>query len=522
MRIQFSLLRSTLATRIALAAALSGLATGCSADATRLSSPLFSGATENQRATIDGTRTDRSGEYTGSITKRAGGGKARKEKTLLDLLRLPERKGKVETVPADSRIASRPADYTRASGNAAAQGGGWTAAGGTVITVRDGDTLYSISRRYGVPAKEVMRANSMSDPGQIRAGQRIVIPNFVYGPEAPVSAPDAGHGGRIARLEAGRYPRPTANPRRGRRPAGPLITASISRKPGAVVVHKVEEGESLGGISLRYGVSRRLLMEVNGIENPDHIRIGQRLKIPAGSGAAGGRETVTTARRHDDMVDRITTGSISPVAVSYAARPPRKPVHTGATGRRLVAQGYRARGSGVVAVPIPVSRPVRRGMTGGAGARIVPVAKKAGHGESVTASKAVVSRTAGGGTNFRWPVRGRIIAGFGSTADGRRNDGINVAVPEGTSVKAAADGVVVYAGNELKGFGNLVLIKHADGWVTAYAHNSELLVQRGDRVSRGQIIGKAGRTGSVTSPQLHFQLRKGSKPVDPRLYLASS
>ena len=118
-------------------------------------------------------------------------------------------------------------------------------------------------------------------------------------------------------------------------------------------------------------------------------------------------------------------------------------------------------------------------------------------------------------TSFRWPVRGRVIAGFGPKPNGLQNDGINLAVPEGTPIKAAQDGVVAYAGNELKGYGNLVLVRHSNGYVTAYAHASELLVKRGDQVKRGQVIARSGETGNVTSPQLHFEIRKGANPVDP-------
>ncbi|RMF07366.1 MAG: M23 family metallopeptidase, partial [Alphaproteobacteria bacterium] len=122
---------------------------------------------------------------------------------------------------------------------------------------------------------------------------------------------------------------------------------------------------------------------------------------------------------------------------------------------------------------------------------------------------------------FRWPVRGRIISGFGAKPNGKHNDGINVAVPLGTPVKAAENGVVAYAGSELEGYGNLVLIRHANNWVTAYAHNDRILVKRGDEVRRGQIIGKAGKTGSVSQPQLHFELRKGSQPVNPLKYMSN-
>ncbi len=117
---------------------------------------------------------------------------------------------------------------------------------------------------------------------------------------------------------------------------------------------------------------------------------------------------------------------------------------------------------------------------------------------------------------FRWPARGRVIQGFKTGS----NDGINIALPEGTSVKAAEGGVVAYAGSELKGYGNMVLIRHPNGYVSAYANNGDVAVKKGDKVTRGQTIAKSGQTGNVASPQLHFELRKGSTPVDPTNYLA--
>ena len=122
---------------------------------------------------------------------------------------------------------------------------------------------------------------------------------------------------------------------------------------------------------------------------------------------------------------------------------------------------------------------------------------------------------------FRWPVRGRIIAGFGKRPDGSHNDGVNVAVAQGTEVYAAEAGKVAYAGNELKGYGNLVLIRHANGWVSAYAHADQILVRPNDEVRRGQVIARAGKTGAVDQPQLHFELRQGSRPVDPVPHLAN-
>jgi len=124
-----------------------------------------------------------------------------------------------------------------------------------------------------------------------------------------------------------------------------------------------------------------------------------------------------------------------------------------------------------------------------------------------------------GAPGFRWPARGRVINNFGAKVNGSPSDGIDLAVPEGTQVRAADDGVVAYAGNELKGYGNLVLVRHSNGFVTAYANASELLVKRNDQVHKGQVILKSGQTGNAATPQLHFEIRKNSAPVDPMQFL---
>lgn len=120
--------------------------------------------------------------------------------------------------------------------------------------------------------------------------------------------------------------------------------------------------------------------------------------------------------------------------------------------------------------------------------------------------------------SFRWPAKGRVISGYGTSG----NEGINIAVPEGTAVKAAEDGTVAYAGSDVKGYGKLVLVRHTNGYVSAYAHNGELDVRPGEKVKRGQTIAKSGASGNVTSPQLHFEIRKGATPVDPMPHLASN
>ena len=162
--------------------------------------------------------------------------------------------------------------------------------------------------------------------------------------------------------------------------------------------------------------------------------------------------------------------------------------------------GYRGR---EYAVPTPKPRPDYRPPSTASYAYQPPVADS------------------GDAPTFVWPVSGPVIADFGKSTNGERNDGINISTPMDTPIHAAAGGTVTYSGNELKDYGNLVLIRHADGYVTAYAHADRVLVNRGDTVSRGQVIGYSGASGDVRTPQLHFEIRHGTKPVNPTSLLAS-
>jgi murein DD-endopeptidase MepM/ murein hydrolase activator NlpD len=131
-------------------------------------------------------------------------------------------------------------------------------------------------------------------------------------------------------------------------------------------------------------------------------------------------------------------------------------------------------------------------------------------------AESTAPRTSG---RFEWPVMGRVISGYGPKPGGEHNDGINIAVPAGTPVRAAEDGTVVYADNELKGFGNLLLVRHKDRWMTAYAHLDRMAVKSGDKVKRGQTIGTVGATGTVDKPQLHFEVRRGTEALNPEIYM---
>lgn len=236
------------------------------------------------------------------------------------------------------------------------------------------------------------------------------------------------------------------------------------------------------------------------------VAVGPRAEEePAGTHRARAGETVYSIARvyGVDAYALVSLNKLSPPFDLYQ-------------GQRLLIPGRGPPSSFVTADP--PSRSSRGESTATAGRDVA-----AGQAETRAADKTLRSQTgsasASAGGGFLWPVEGRIISDFGAKGGGRFNDGINIAAPTGTAVRAADDGVVAYAGNELRGFGNMLLIKHPGGWVTAYAHNQELLVRRGEGVGRGQVIARVGSTGGVDQPQLHFELRKGKKAVDPLDYL---
>jgi murein DD-endopeptidase MepM/ murein hydrolase activator NlpD len=235
-------------------------------------------------------------------------------------------------------------------------------------------------------------------------------------------------------------------------------------------VHTVTHGDTLGRVAHRYHVSPREIAVANGLAAEAPLRVGARLTIPLRTPTfrPGRQQTEAPGVAQARLAPDPRTPAVPPTGRVAALEPP------AAATARLAA---------------PVAPP--------------PSAEAAPNG----------------GPGFRWPARGRVINNYGARVNGATNDGIDLAIPEGTPVRSADDGVVAYAGNELKGYGNLVLVRHANGFVTAYANGSELLVKRNDQVHKGQVILKSGLTGNATTPQLHFEIRKNSAPVDPMQYL---
>jgi murein DD-endopeptidase MepM/ murein hydrolase activator NlpD len=296
-----------------------------------------------------------------------------------------------------------------------------------------------------------------------------------YGPPPPRSSPDftgaAGGGAKVAHAAAPRTPASASLPAAPAQAAIPtsVVGSSAQTLLPTPPVHTVGSGDTLGKVAHRYRVSVREIAVANGIAPETPLKVGTRLTIPVRTAPPSGQPM------------RPQPGA--PVVVAQT-----KPVAAAQTYVPAAAAPGRPEAAANVRLASPVETP-----SGDAGPNGAP--------------------------GFRWPVRGRIISNFGARVSGSPNDGIDLAVPEGTQVRAADDGVVAYAGNELKGYGNLVLVRHSNGFVTAYANGSELMVKRNDQVHKGQVILKSGQTGNAATPQLHFEIRKNSAPVDPMQFL---
>ncbi|MBI1777523.1 MAG: peptidoglycan DD-metalloendopeptidase family protein [Proteobacteria bacterium] len=374
------------------------------------------------------------------------------------------------------------------------------------LIVRPGDTLYRIAQREGVPARALIDANGLTPPYVLQPGRAL------------------------------------------RRPEQRFYT--------------VQPGDTLTLIARRFGVDMSTLVQVNGLTRPFAIQSGQKLALPAPvegapqQAAQPGARPMPEQRALAVMAPSIPPAAAGPVSnatesaapktgiEAVALAPPAGAPPPGAMPSALPEKSQ-ATPAAAVMPTVPLLAPTAPSATphapavsqAGAGATEEPVssagtAAKPGRSGAATPEVAALSgptrRIARGpvpeppprgGRAFLWPVRGTVLSNFGPQPGGLHNDGMNIAAPAGTSVRAADNGVVAYAGNELRGFGNLLLIKHAGGWVSAYAHNDKLLVHRGEEVKRGQVIARVGSTGSVTQPQVHFQLRRGQHAVDPRPYL---
>lgn len=364
-----------------------------------------------------------------------------------------------------------------ASGHVAPLAARGSGAKGDMIEVRQGDTLYAISRRHNVSLNELMTVNGLSSPS-LQPGQQLYLPA----------------GTRAAAGQTARPPRESYETAAAPAPSHPAAEAPSDWNRS----YTVRPGDSLYAIARQSGVKLADLERYNGIADSRKVMPGTVLKLPGG-------QTTTAVAEAAPAAEAVSTPPPAPSAHAPSAPSPTPGVV------RL----------GEVTSPLPASSPQQPTMLNGTAApeRVAKVETPGTATDAVSPAAAQNAGSVAGSTRLRWPVAGKVISGFGPRPDGTHNDGVNLATPMGTDVHAAESGVVAYAGDELKGYGNLVLVRHDNGWVTAYAHADEILVKRGDQIKRGQVIAKAGRTGQVDQPQVHFELRQGQKPVDPTPFM---
>lgn len=387
--------------------------------------------------------------------------------------------GSADSSVASAAPAAQPAVAQEASAPAPAQPA-LARTIETVATVGPHDNLYSVARTHNVPIRDLIQWNGLDPPYDLKPGQVLRLP-----------------------------------PQRE---------------------HVVAANETLYSISRRYGVDMTTLARSNGIEPPYNIAVGRHLQLPAPTvvaAGASGRSPAAVSAQPD---------SAAPAAVPAAAPAPLPALASTAPAAVPTSASIYPTVEEVPLVPLPSApqagdmKPANAAPTpqrdateeAAANAAVPAVAPKpqvqtAALPEVLPEPRpdaAIVPPA--NGESFIWPLRGKVLSAFGEKKGGEHNDGINIEAKRGEAIRAAADGTVIYAGNELRGFGNLVLIKHADGWTTAYAHNDSLLVRRGAQVKRGQVIAKAGSTGSVSSPQLHFEIRRGTHAVNPSDYLTAT
>ncbi len=368
-----------------------------------------------------------------------------------------------------------------------------------IHTVLEGDTVYTVSQAYHLPLRDIIALNDLSAPYALKQGFRLKLP-----------------------------------------------------PPNE---YKVQEGDTLNRIGRTFDVSVSQIASLNDLQPPYAVSKGRVLRLPsrqpelaqefagdndqkAGAyyGVSSGSGPSGAFYPQEQIAPPVGVASVEretlapPPGMSAAAAPSSIPVMKGA-GTPVIASGsmppqpVARSGVSSMALPPPVTQSpatvARKGIEAApvtAPVKSAPVATPVVAPAS-TASAIKPSIPARAGAKFMWPVDGKVISGYGPKADGLHNDGVNIKVPRGTAVRAADNGVVVYAGKELQGYGNLVLIRHANRWMTAYAHLDKILVKKGDTLKQGQSLGTVGSTGQVDSPQLHFEIRRGTEAINPQLYM---
>ena len=396
----------------------------------------------------------------------------------------------------------------------------------STITVRRHDTIQSLAKQARVSVSELARLNHLKKPYRLKPGQQIRLPDQ---PGAVASRPDSGraaaatgrkrpaapttvtagrhdtlksiaakHGVAVETLAKLNHLKKPYRIRRGQKirlPAAPAEERVVEQRQ-AQTGYRVQAGDTLYSIGRRFGTDARTLADLNGMSADEQLKAGRHLRLP------GGADDKLAAQP-----GRLTSAAPPPRPVPYTSLPSNPPVAT-APGLAPPASTPSATASSAAPSTLGQATPYRPTAP-------APEPTTPGDAEVAAAGKGL----------FLWPSKGDVIQRFGPLTGGQRNDGVDISGAPGDPVVAAAAGEVVYAGNSVPGFGNLVLIRHDGGWVTAYAHLKSLDVKMRQTVTQGQEIGMVGQTGGVAQPQLHFEVRYAptpkdkARPIDPMLVL---
>lgn len=371
--------------------------------------------------------------------------------------------------------------------------------GDSTYIVQRGDSLSGVARKFGVPARAVIDANGLRPPFTLQIGQRLTLPQQK--------------------------------------------------------THTVEPGETLFGISRRYGVDSSVLVQLNKLEPPYAIRSGMVLNLPAPPAPevtasampagipqrSGAVQTESLPAAPIAVAPLPSPALVTPVPVEPPPSASSVPVPSASPAAIAPAAGAQLAGAPPTTAPVtpptvpaipqaaapslPVPATVEPPSTPAVAAPSAPSEATAEPPRAAEPQRTAVAPPRAppprAGRTFQWPVKGRVVATFGPQGRGLHNDGLNIAAPRGTPIRAAENGEVAYDGDGIKALGNLLLIRHADGFMTAYAHAETLLVKKGDIVRRGQVIARVGDTGGVSEPQLHFEIRQGAQAIDPQPLMGS-
>lgn len=574
MRSRLAGYQSSAAVRVLAVAILAASLGACSSDVARFSSNPFSNPFGSPATQPDRTSTGSIGRSVGAQAQSAAVSRVPAAAAVTAKpLASPSAASVTGSITPRAPSAVDLATSRSAMTSAAAVSGpvrtfnGWSSAGGTPIQAGSGDSVNTIAARYGVPAPAIIATNGLSTSA-LRPGQQLIIPVYNAAdaasrrtssaqseqpapvapaqapvrpqvseapprPAAPIPAAPVPATPRpqqaLAPQSAPRQPAPPqAPPQRmanvapqPTRAAQPVVVpppapqrVAAPRQVESAAVDAAREraraqaeaararaeaakaqapktpaaAPANAAAQARADEERRRLAEARAQAESERARAAEARKA-----AEAERQKAADARRQADA-ERQKQAADARKAAEDKARADRQQAEARSRAEREQRQQAQAAPAKVPnQTTVQAQRPAQP-----------------------DASAETTGSTTQQRADFRWPVRGRVIGGFSGRGS---NEGINIAVPEGTPVKAAGEGVVAYAGNELKGYGNLVLIRHDNGYVSAYAHNGDISVRRGERVQRGQVIARSGQTGNVASPQLHFEIRKGSNPVDPLPYL---